>query len=182
VSAPSKPSDAAKTAAKKVLIEALDQSLFGKTNEDFFKEREKKGGRPSDGFWSFLPGKTAGEKYDEKYAERSETLRKFNAANDSMEAFFRKHPGATQVEASQEAQKLIGIQATRKTGSAVFGSGSGKPTGSTKDDTLKRVKGILGGGKTPDPNDVFAPLPSGQGGTSSPAALIPELKDSKTGR
>jgi hypothetical protein len=99
-----------------------------------------------------------------------------------MESFFKKHPGATQVEASQEAQKLIGIQATRKTGSAVFGSGSGKPTESTKDDTLKKAKGIVDGGKTPDPNDVNVRLPEEPGGTSNPGALIIELKDSKTGK
>jgi hypothetical protein len=45
---------------------------------------------------------------------------------------------------------------------------------------MKKVKGVLGG--TPNPADVFEPLPEGKAGNASPGALIPELNARKKDR
>lgn len=171
---PKTPSSAVESFARGILRDAKDEGLFGQTHEDFFKKQTE--GIPSETkFDRFIPGKSKAEKYKEKSDERSKTLKAYGQVSDALDEFFKRKPNAGREEAQAEVQRLIGRMGANTTGKQIFQA----PTKSGGD-TMKKVKGVLGG--TPNPEDVFEPLPEGNAGNASPGALIPELNARKKDR
>ena len=174
---PKTPSSEVESFARGILRDAKDEGVFGQTHEDFFKKQAKKGmPSPSENWFDrLISGKPTAEKYKEKSDERSKTLKAYGQVSDALDEFFKRKPNAGREEAQAEVQRLIGRMGANTTGKQIFQA----PTKSGSD-TMKKVKGVLGG--TPNPADVFEPLPEGKAGNASPGALIPELNARKKDR
>ena len=161
---PKTPSSAVESFARGILKDAKDEGIFGQTHEDFFKKQTE--GIPSESWVDrLIPGKSKAEKYKEKSDERSKTLKAYGQVSDALDEFFKRKPNAGREEAQAEVQRLIGRMGANTTGKQIFQA----PTKSGSD-TMNKVNGVLGG--TPNPADVFEPLPEGKAGNASPGALI----------
>ena len=175
---PKTPSSAVESFARGILRDAKDEGVFGQTHEDFFKKQAKKGmPSPSENWFDrLISGKPTAEKYKEKSDERSKTLKAYGQVSDALDEFFKRKPNAGREEAQAEVQRLIGRMGANTTGKQIFQA----PTKSGSD-TMKKVKGVLG--ETPNPADVFSPLPENKGASPvAPGSLTGPMESRKKDR
>ena len=173
---PRTPSSQVESAARDVLKAAKEAGQFGVLHEDFFQENKA----PSDNWWDYWFKdwglKTGSDKWKEKLVERNETLKRYNQASDSIDRYLRQHPNAGRNDAISEAMRIIGIS-----GSETFGRETFRAPTKSGSDTMKKVKGVLG--ETPNPADVFSPLPENKGASPvAPGSLTGPMESRKKDR